>query len=107
VLAGPDRPVSVSRELTKKFETTWRGTLSEATTFFAGHEPRGEFVVVLRGADEQSYKLAASAMEPTDVRARLDALRAQGMRTRDAVDAVTDETGLPRRQVYAIATAPA
>ncbi len=47
---GADRPVSVSRELTKKFEETVRGTLTEAAAHFREHEPKGEFVIVLAGS---------------------------------------------------------
>lgn len=46
---GPDRPVSVSRELTKKFEQTLRGTVSELLDHFRTTEPRGEFVLVVAG----------------------------------------------------------
>jgi 16S rRNA (cytidine1402-2'-O)-methyltransferase len=46
---GGEREVSVSRELTKKFEQTVRGTLTEVAAHFAAHEPKGEFVVVLKG----------------------------------------------------------
>ena len=46
---GPERPVSVSRELTKKFEQTVRGTLAEVAAHFAAREPKGEIVVVLGG----------------------------------------------------------
>lgn len=46
---GPDRQASVSRELTKMFEETIRGTLTEILTHFQSHEPRGEFVIVVEG----------------------------------------------------------
>lgn len=46
---GEDRFVSVSRELTKKFEETVRGTLKEVREHFTLHEPKGEFVIVLSG----------------------------------------------------------
>ncbi len=46
---GGGRQASVSRELTKKFEQTVRGTLSELAGYFRGHEPRGEFVIVVAG----------------------------------------------------------
>ncbi len=46
---GPDRHVSVSRELTKKFEQTVRGTLVEVAEHFREHEPKGEFVIVVEG----------------------------------------------------------
>lgn len=46
---GADRNVSVSRELTKKFEQTVRGTIAEVAQWFRDHEPKGEFVIVLAG----------------------------------------------------------
>ena len=46
---GAERPVSVSRELTKKFEQTVRGTAGEVLEHFRRTEPRGEFVLVVAG----------------------------------------------------------
>ena len=46
---GQERKVSVSRELTKKFEQTVRGTLAEVAEYFREHEPKGEFVIVVAG----------------------------------------------------------
>lgn len=46
---GCGRQASVSRELTKKFEQTVRGTLTELADYFREHEPRGEFVIVVAG----------------------------------------------------------
>lgn len=46
---GEDREVSVSRELTKKFEQTVRGTVAEVLAHFQENEPKGEFVIVLAG----------------------------------------------------------
>lgn len=46
---GEDRPISVSRELTKKFEETVRGTIGEVLDHFRWHEPKGEFVLVVQG----------------------------------------------------------
>ncbi|MBQ2374338.1 MAG: 16S rRNA (cytidine(1402)-2'-O)-methyltransferase [Alistipes sp.] len=47
---GKDRAVSVSRELTKKFEQTVRGSIDEVLEHFRTHEPKGEFVIVVAGA---------------------------------------------------------
>jgi 16S rRNA (cytidine1402-2'-O)-methyltransferase len=44
-----DRNISISRELTKIFEETFRGTLSSAQTYFSQHTIRGEFVLVVEG----------------------------------------------------------
>ena len=46
---GQERKVSVSRELTKKFEQTVRGSLAEVAEYFREHEPKGEFVIVVAG----------------------------------------------------------
>ncbi len=46
---GEERQVSVSREITKKFEQTVRGTLPEVIEHFRSHDPKGEFVIVLAG----------------------------------------------------------
>ncbi len=46
---GEDRKVSVSRELSKKFEQTINGSLSSVRIHFENHKPKGEFVIVLSG----------------------------------------------------------
>ncbi|GAB3919417.1 16S rRNA (cytidine(1402)-2'-O)-methyltransferase [Larkinella terrae] len=46
---GPDRPASVSRELTKLFEETVRGTIQEIITYFAEKTIKGEIVIVVQG----------------------------------------------------------
>ena len=46
---GDSRRVSVSRELSKMFEETVRGTVTEVLQHFTAHEPKGEFVVVIEG----------------------------------------------------------
>ena len=48
-LFGGDRPASVSRELTKKFEETVRGSLAELTRRFSEREPKGEIVLIVAG----------------------------------------------------------
>lgn len=46
---GEDRPVSVSRELTKLYEETVRGTVAELVAYFTTKAPKGEFVIVVGG----------------------------------------------------------
>ena len=50
---GGERQVSVSRELTKKFEQTVRGTVAEVLEHFRENEPRGEFVIVVAGRPKE------------------------------------------------------
>ena len=49
---GPERPASVSRELSKVHEETVRGTLEELIAHFTANEPRGEIVMVVGGCPE-------------------------------------------------------
>lgn len=71
---GGERQASVSRELTKKFEETVRGTLSELATHFREHEPRGEFVIIVAGEPKAErhrtnrYANHAEENDPTEAR---------------------------------------
>lgn len=49
---GAERPVSVCREISKIHEESVRGTLAEALEHFQTNEPRGEFVIVVGGYEE-------------------------------------------------------
>lgn len=53
---GMERRVSVSRELSKKFEQTVRGTIAEVMAHFEAHPPKGEFVMVVEGANGKDSK---------------------------------------------------
>ncbi len=53
-VCGADRPVSVSREISKLHETTVRGTLEEVIAFFSQNQPKGEIVIILGGKESKS-----------------------------------------------------
>lgn len=92
---GDGREVALCRELTKRFEEVWRGTLAGLCADLAGQELRGECVVVVgRGT--------APTVGDDDVRAALRAAM-ESLRMKDAATAVAGAMGLPRRQVYQIA----
>ncbi len=103
MVCGRDRRVSLSRELTKRFEETRRGTLGEvldALTTEGAAEPRGEYVIVVAG---RTIDGEATATDDETIRAMLAVERERGARTKEAVDAVAAATGLPRRHVYSLA----
>ena len=52
---GADRQISVSRELTKMFEETVRGTIAEVKQYFETHPAKGEFVICVAGAAPKSF----------------------------------------------------
>jgi 16S rRNA (cytidine1402-2'-O)-methyltransferase len=86
-----DRPAAVARELTKRFEEVRRDTLQALAAHYAIQEARGEICIVVGPAPEEA------AMD-------FDALLQAALQTesvREAVAAVVEATGLPRKQVYA------
>jgi 16S rRNA (cytidine1402-2'-O)-methyltransferase len=92
-----DRRVAVCRELTKLHEETLHTTLSGALEHFEQTPPRGEFVLVVEGAQEE--KAPAGTLE--DAAQRAIALRGEGMSLKDAVRQASSETGFPKNAVYA------
>ena len=93
---GPDRKISLCRELTKLHEEVIRTTLSEAVAFYTDNTPRGEFVLVIAGA--ASAPKAQSTSE--DAARRVAELMEQGLSRKDAVRQAAQETGLPKNVVY-------
>jgi 16S rRNA (cytidine1402-2'-O)-methyltransferase len=96
-LWGP-RQAAVALELTKRFERVHRGTLVELAAAFAEDETRGEAVIVVAGAAEPRGPDAADWQA-----ALLTAMADQPLRA--AVDAVTAQYGLKRKEVYDAALA--
>jgi len=97
---GP-RPAVVARELTKLFETVRRGSLRELADVFAAEgPPKGEVVVLIGQAPEDAGMPEADAALDEKLAA---ALARHSLK--DAAALVADETGRPRRDVYARALA--
>ena len=93
---GADRRVSLCRELTKLHEDTVRTTLAQAAEWYRDNEPRGEYVLVVAGREKQD----APPMTLEEGVVRVLALREGGMKLKDAVRRVSDDTGLPRNALY-------
>jgi 16S rRNA (cytidine1402-2'-O)-methyltransferase len=89
-----ERPATVARELTKTFETIYRGSLASLAAQFAeAGAPKGEIVVVVGPPAEE--KVSATQLE-TFLEAALATLS-----VKDAAQSVSVRLGLPRRDVYA------
>lgn len=93
---GPDRRISLCRELTKLHEEVRRTTLGEAMAWYAENPPRGEFVLVVEGAAE------GAKAQPTleEGLARVAQLREEGLSLKDAARQAAKETGLPKNELY-------
>ena len=89
---GSDRKASVSRELTKKFEHTERGTLAELAEW-AKSDPKGEFVVVIAGAGELIRDIHTLVEDVL-------ALVAGGERLKDAVNQIAELSKVAKGELY-------
>jgi 16S rRNA (cytidine1402-2'-O)-methyltransferase len=96
---GPGRPLSLCRELTKLHEEIRRTTLGEAAAFYRENPPKGEFVLVVRGAEPQPE----GEVTLEDGLALVDKLRGEGLSLRDGVKRAAKELGLSRNQLYDLA----
>jgi len=96
---GADRPVSLCRELTKLHEEIRRTTLGEAAAYYRENTPKGEFVLVVRGAEPVEEREATLE----DGLLLVDRLRGEGLSLRDAVKRSAKELGLSRNQLYDLA----
>lgn len=90
-----DRKLSISRELTKKFEETFRGTASQAIEKFSQSQARGEFVIVLEANKEEIE------VEEIDIKEALDRYINKGYSNKEAIKKVSSEYNIPKNLVYA------
>ena len=101
---GDERRAALCRELTKRHEEVRRGTLAELSAAADARPLRGEVTLVVAGATSAPDETAPAdrAGSLAAGRARVAALVAGGMRRPEAARQVAAETGLPRRELFAI-----
>lgn len=93
---GAERRISLCRELTKLHEEVLRMTLGEAVAYYAENAPRGEFVLIVEGAAPK----APEAVSEADALEAVRALIGQGLSRKDAVRRVSEQTGIPKNELY-------
>ncbi|WP_300751587.1 16S rRNA (cytidine(1402)-2'-O)-methyltransferase [uncultured Oscillibacter sp.] len=96
---GPERRIALCRELTKLHEEVRRCTLGEAAEYYRDHDPRGEYVLVVAGAERSK----AAVLTPEEGAAQVLALVDAGQRLKDAAREVAEHTGLSKNDLYAAA----
>ena len=93
---GEGRPISLCRELTKLHEEVIRTTLGGAIAYYGENAPKGEFVLIVAGAEIQK-KDAATA---DDAALRVKQLMEEGLSRKDAIKQTAKELDLPKNVVY-------
>ena len=92
LVLGADRSATVSRELTKKFEHTERGSLSQLVEWARG-EPRGEMVLVVAGA-------VVADVQVSDLVEQVLALLDDGVKLKEAVAEIAAAAGASKSDLY-------
>jgi 16S rRNA (cytidine1402-2'-O)-methyltransferase len=95
---GSERAASLSRELTKLHEETWRGSLGDLAQRAAEIPPRGEVTIVVAGAGERPPAEPAISLDVG--RQEVDRLVGEGMSRSSAAREVAQRTGLARRDLF-------
>ena len=93
---GAERPISLCRELTKLHEEVIRTTLGGAIELYTQNAPKGEFVLIVAGAQPVEKTVAT----PEDAAKRVAQLMEQGLSRKDAVKQTAQELDLPKNMVY-------
>lgn len=97
-----DRKISICRELTKLHEQIFRGSISEAISFFEENRPRGEFVLVISGKTEDEIK-AEKENKWINLSIKehiIKLIEEDGIDKKEAIKIVAKEREIPKKEVY-------
>ena len=99
-----DRSMSICRELTKKHEEIFRTTIAQALSHCQVQEPRGEYVLVIAGADRKELiaRKQEAVRSELPLTEHMQQYLDRGMDRKEAMKAVAKERGMTKREVYAL-----
>ena len=96
-----DRRITLCRELTKKFEEALPMTLASAIEYYGENEPRGEYVLVLAGADRVALEEEKRRnFEEMTLEEHMALYTDQGLSRKDAMKKVAADRGVSKREIY-------
>ena len=96
-----ERRITLCRELTKKFEEALPMTLSSAIVYYSGTEPRGEYVLVLAGADRAALEEEKrEKFEEMTLEEHMAMYTDQGLSRKEAMKKVAADRGVSKRDIY-------
>lgn len=98
---GDERQIRVLRELTKKHESRFAGTIAEAVAWYTANEPKGECVLVIEGRPQEEVRQEqAESWADISVSEHVARYEAQGVEHMEAMKLVAKERGISKRDVY-------
>ncbi|MDF2988733.1 MAG: putative S-adenosylmethionine-dependent methyltransferase, YraL family [Eubacterium sp.] len=96
-----DRRIALARELTKRYEEVIRCSLFEAMERFQVEAPKGEFVVIIEGQDEQVLQeLEKDKYADITIEEHVERYTREGLAKKDAIKKVAEDRGINKREVY-------
>ena len=96
-----NRQISLCRELTKKHEEIFRTTIQEAIKYFDNHEPRGEYVLVIKGKSfEDLEKERQREWNDMSLQEHMEYYESQGITQKEAMRMTAKDRGMSKRDVY-------
>jgi len=98
-----DRRISVSREITKKFEETLRDNISNIIKVFKERTIKGEFVLVIEGINEQELiDIELKKWHNITIEEHIKMYLRQGMDKKEAIRKVAEDRKLPKKEIYKV-----
>ena len=96
-----DRKITLCRELTKIYEEALPMTLESAMAYYKEHDPRGEYVLVIQGADRKALEEERKkSWEEMTLEEHMKVYEDQGLSRKDAMKKVASDRGVSRRDIY-------
>ncbi len=98
-----ERRISVSREITKKFEETVRADISQVIGIFKERTIKGEFVLIIEGINEKELiDIELKKWDNISIEEHLKMYLRQGIDKKEAIKKVAEDRKLPKKEIYKI-----
>ncbi|MGL4607668.1 MAG: 16S rRNA (cytidine(1402)-2'-O)-methyltransferase [Eubacteriaceae bacterium] len=97
------RQMSISREMTKRYEETRYGTIDEHIAYYESHSPRGEYVLCIEGRTEnEGQNENLKNLNDLSIEEHFEAYLGEGYKEKEAMKEVAKDRGLSRRDIYKV-----
>ncbi len=98
-----NREIAIIKELTKKYENVFKTNIEEAIDYFTSNEPKGEYVIVIKGIDEQELeKIQKQNFEDISIEEHVQSYLNKGFDIKEAMKKTAKDRGLNKRDIYSV-----